>query len=240
MSTSRTSELNDGFGASVTPAPTAELPVAEPPTDQLLSGPIGDRCANCDATLAADQRYCLNCGERRGRTRFAAGSAPVPSGSVTTTTTTVAEPVVARRNSAGITLIAGIATLILAMGVGVLIGQNNNAPVTQTRAAAPQVIVNGGGNGSSGSGSAGSSAASTGTVKHAKPVKVIKTEKAKAAKAAAAAKPTAAAVQKAGNAAAKVTGGNNTQKPTVQPGQQCASGTPGCTNGKFTGTFFGQ
>lgn len=236
MAVSRPDDFTDGTAES---AP-ASLHAAEAPTENLFAGPIGDQCANCGAGMAGDQRYCLNCGERRGRSRFAAGSAPMPGGAVTTTTVTTTAPP-ARRSSAGMTLIAGIATLILAMGVGVLIGQNNTSSSTQTRAAAPQVIVNGGG----GSGSTGSSASAgntnaSGSGKHVKTVKVLKTEKAKAANAAKASKPTAAAVQKAGNAAAKVTGGSNTQKPTVQSGQACAAGSPGCTNGKFTGTFFGQ
>ncbi|HEY5262312.1 MAG TPA: hypothetical protein VIJ33_09380, partial [Solirubrobacteraceae bacterium] len=29
-----------------------------------------EQCAGCDATLVADQRYCLRCGERRGRPRI--------------------------------------------------------------------------------------------------------------------------------------------------------------------------
>ena len=221
----------------------ASAHAADAPTESLLTGPIGDQCANCGAAMAADQHYCLNCGERRGRSRFAAGSAPMPGGPLATTTTvTTTAPPPPRRGSAGMTLIAGIATLILAMGVGVLIGQSNNSSGTQTGARAPQVIVNGGGS----SGATGSTAAAannpnaTGSGKHGKVVKVVKTEKAKAANAAKASKPTAAAVQKAGNAAAKVTGGSNTQKPTVKSGDSCAAGSPGCTNGKFTGTFFGQ
>ena len=222
-------------------AHTASLHAADAPTEQLLTGPLGDQCANCGAVMAADQRYCLHCGERRGRSRFAAGSAPVPGGPVTTTTVTTTAPPITRRGSAGMTLIAGIATLILAMGVGVLIGQSHQSSGTPARASAPQVIVNGGGSGGSGSTAAAANNPSTsGSGKHPKVVKVLKTEKAKAANAAKAAKPTAAAVQKAGNAAAKVTGGSNTQAPTVQSGDQCAAGSPGCTNGKFTGTFFGQ
>ena len=219
-------------------AHTASLHAADAPTEQLLTGPLGDQCANCGAVMAADQRYCLTCGERRGRSRFAAGSAPAPGGSVTTTTVTTTAPPPTRRSSAGMTLIAGIATLILAMGVGVLIGQRNNSSGTPARA--PQVIVNGGGSGGSGSTAAAANNPSTSASgKHPKVVKVLKTEKARAANAAKAAKPTAAAVQKAGNAAAKVTGGSNTQKPTVKSGDACAAGSPGCTNGHFTGTFFG-
>lgn len=50
-------------------------------------GPEGEACAACGAGLAADQRYCLNCGTRRAATRvpfpepvvMAAAPAPAPA-----------------------------------------------------------------------------------------------------------------------------------------------------------------
>ena len=36
----------------------------EAPTESLVAGTMGDRCVNCGAPLAADQRYCLYCGTR--------------------------------------------------------------------------------------------------------------------------------------------------------------------------------
>ena len=39
-------------------------------------GPDGEACATCGASLAADQRYCLNCGERRAATRVPFPGAP--------------------------------------------------------------------------------------------------------------------------------------------------------------------
>src|SRR5947209_1507242 len=56
-------------------------------TTELVAGTVGDRCTNCQKPLAADQRYCVNCGQRRGKPRFsfeslaaqaAPGQAPPP------------------------------------------------------------------------------------------------------------------------------------------------------------------
>jgi hypothetical protein len=38
--------------------------------DAAVLGASGESCAACDAPLATDQRYCLNCGERRGPPRL--------------------------------------------------------------------------------------------------------------------------------------------------------------------------
>ena len=41
-------------------------------TTELVTGTVGGRCANCQAQLASDQRYCVNCGARRGKPSFPA------------------------------------------------------------------------------------------------------------------------------------------------------------------------
>src|SRR5450759_3097351 len=57
-------------------APDARLASAaaatDAPTGQSLIGSTiaPDRCSVCDAELAPDQRYCVDCGTRRGRARF--------------------------------------------------------------------------------------------------------------------------------------------------------------------------
>ena len=42
-------------------------------TQETMSGPVlgepGELCAGCGVALASDQRYCLNCGWRRGEAR---------------------------------------------------------------------------------------------------------------------------------------------------------------------------
>jgi hypothetical protein len=212
------------------------------PTGKLLPGAVGDRCANCGAPLASDQRYCVQCGERRGKSRFSASSLTAPPAQATATVTRGPDPS-SRRPSSGATVVAGIATLVLALGVGVEIGRiANNGNNANAKAPAAQVItVNGGGGSSVQTTTAGGG--STGAPKahrHA-PAPPPKTEAKKAAVAAKAAKPTQQAVQKASHAASSVLGGGNGQQNnTVTSGQSCASGSAGCQSGHFTGNFFGQ
>lgn len=192
------------------------------PTTELLSGAVGDRCANCQAALASDQRYCVSCGARRGKGRFSAASlgadpAPASGGS------SERQPPHRSRVSSGATLVAGIATLLIAMGVGVLIGHDSNT--TPIRAASPEVITVGGGAAGTGAGSTGSSASSAKASKGK--VKVTKV------------KVTAKTAAAASKAASQVLGAGAPKNPTVQPGQACTAGTAGCQNGKFTGDFFG-
>lgn len=225
-------------GAREPRGPGGAPPHDDAHTSQMLAGAVGDRCANCGCTLASDQRYCVQCGQRRGKSRFspATMSGPPAAAAPTTVMSAPAEPP-GRPGSSGATLIAGIATLILAMGVGVVIGHSSNGGAnTSTRAATPTVIVNGGG----GSGAASTNASSLPPTHSTKPAKVSKSEKVRAKTAATAAKPTQAAVQKASNAAQSVLGGTAKQAPTVTSGQSCQAGSAGCTNGRFTGTFFGQ
>ncbi len=224
--------------------PTAH---SEAPTSNLLAGSVGDRCANCGAQLASDQHYCVQCGERRGASRFSTASMGAPPTRATTQTTT-GPPPEPRRWSSATTLIAGIATLLIALGVGVLIGKTGNNS-NSGKAAAPEVItVNGGGastgatNGTTGAASTGSASTSGGTHHSARAHSAPpKTESAKAKAAATTSKPTKAAVKKASQAASGVTGGGaGQQQSTVTTGASCASGSAGCQNGHFSGNFFGQ
>lgn len=220
----------------------------EPPTASLLADSVGERCANCGATLASDQRYCVQCGERRGTNRFSTATMPAPA-AATSSRTAGPPPERHRSWSSGTTLIAGIATLLLALGVGVLIGKagNNSTPKAQ----APEVItVNGGGSAATGAGATGAGAtgavvggASASGTHHAasKPAHTPKTEATKAKAVAKSTKPTTAAVKKASNAASSVLGGGaSQQKNTVTTGSACKAGSAGCQNGHFTGSFFGQ
>jgi len=115
-------------------------------------------CPHCGSPLALDQRYCLECGAPRTylsgmlleRLRTPAGQAqpgapgqaaqaPPPNG-VAPYGTAPSSPAWPRNNV--LTLIAGVGVLLLAMGVGVLIGRSGG----QSSAAgpAPQVITVGG------------------------------------------------------------------------------------------------
>jgi hypothetical protein len=244
MGVTRTESHDDGaHDPNRDPATTPD----EAPTGQLLAGTVGDRCVNCGAPLAADQHYCVQCGERRGKSRFSPSATSGPA--VQTTTTRVTQPqspVPARRPSYGTTLVAGIATLLLAMGVGVEIGrisnQGNNSG-TQRAAAQPTVIVNGGGGtGTSAATTTAAAQSPAGSTKHTQHAAAVpKSEAKKAQQAAAASKPTQQAVQKASNAAASVLGGSTGQQnATVTTGQSCAAGSAGCQGGHFSGNFFGQ
>jgi hypothetical protein len=180
-------------------------------TQDMAGSPAVDRCADCHAPLAPDQRYCVNCGERRGQARFSfeALVAPAP-----------APPPARRRRlqvSSSFSFIAGVATLLLALGVGVLIGHNGNS--TRPLAAPSQVIKIEGGIGGNATTPAASSKNFTAPQVHLTP-KVIK---------------------KVQQAAAKVLGSgaaNLSQNVTQQVGQSCGGGN-GCQGHKFTGNFFG-
>jgi hypothetical protein len=186
--------------------------------------------------MVADQRYCLNCGERRGQSRFslegmAAQVAPPPP----------PEPPkrAARRVPSGVTLITGVATLLLAMGVGVLIGHDssNTAPA---RASQPVSVVTVGGSG----GAATTTASTTRAPKTTKPQSNQAAAKAAGVSHPTVIKLTKKSLQAASTARTQQFGqGSSTSlpPPTIQPGQTCpANDQKGCTNGKFTGSFFGH
>jgi hypothetical protein len=110
------------------------------------------QCATCGALLASDQRYCLECGERQATIASLVPSAESVRPSAEPVRETVAQPPTtpprppglappteARHTANTPAAIAGVGVLLLAMGVGVLIGRSGN--VKQTPAAAPQVLT---------------------------------------------------------------------------------------------------
>jgi hypothetical protein len=201
----------------------------EAPTQQISLAAVGDRCANCGHPLASDQRYCVNCGERRGKPRFTLADPPEQQ----TEAVKAASPRPPRRPraSAGFTLIAGVATLLLAMGVGVLIGHNGSAG-SKVAASGPTVIKL---DTTSPTTAAGTPGATTTPASHSG----TKSKAGKGAKASA--KKTKVVVQKAAAAAKQVVGGSaNVAAPTATTGSSCTAGTAGCQNGKLTGNYFGQ
>jgi hypothetical protein len=195
----------------VEPAPTGHVEPA--PTETLAPAlAAGDRCSNCGSALAPDQRYCLECGERRGQARFSAE----PS----TKRHPVAREESARRAgprfSSASTLIAGVGTLLLAMGIGVLIGRSG--PSRGAGNSTVRVVNLGGAAGAAtaSTGSTPSTAASTGAHKRKGNGKH----------------------KTAGNSTANVTQTvKNVPPPTVTVG--APGHGKGYTNGHFTGTFFG-
>lgn len=194
------------------------------PTTELVTGVVGDHCANCNTTLAPDQRYCVNCGERRGRARFsydASTAQPVAAPAVA-----MAPPPSRGRRSSGATLVAGVATLLIAVGLGVLIGHDSTS--TPVRAAGPQVITVGGGGGTG-------ATATNATASNSTPAASHKSSKVKVTKVVVTAKTAKAATAAAG----KVLGSDNSLSKNVQQqiGGACSGGA-GCQGGKFTGNFF--
>jgi hypothetical protein len=240
---------NSGTRTSVPVPPPSFGGNSEGPTEVLVAGTVGDRCVNCGAPLSTDQRYCVNCGERRGAARFTLPAASAASAEPASPPPSQ-RPRRRPRPTQGATLIAGIGTLLLAMGVGVLIGHSSGSTKTVQAAHAQVITVNAGGGGgaattaaptttasktsTSGSGGKHSSKKSSGGSKG----KSSKSHKSKP-KAPAAPKATQQEAQAAQSAANKVTGGSdvNDAPVTVTSGQSCSG--QGCQGGKFTGNFFG-
>jgi hypothetical protein len=84
------------------------------------------RCGGCGAPLADDQRYCLECGERRPQTSAFLFAGVPAAGQAAGAPPDARGPAVAGapRGNNTATLIAGVGVLLLAMGVGVLIGRS--------------------------------------------------------------------------------------------------------------------
>lgn len=99
------------------------------------------RCQSCAAPLAEDQRYCLNCGKRRGEARidFRRYAAP------TTQPEQVPPPPHAEekpsRDYTPLAAVGGIAVLGVMLLIGVLIGKGDSGGTATTPA---PVVVQGG------------------------------------------------------------------------------------------------
>jgi hypothetical protein len=89
-------------------------------------------CPKCGTVMVADQRYCLECGEPRmpmssflfGAQQVGGASAPTPSSPPATPPNLAPVAGGVQRNNT-LTVIAGVGVLLLAMGVGVLIGRSS-------------------------------------------------------------------------------------------------------------------
>jgi len=199
-----------------------------------------ESCPNCGAQMAADQRYCLNCGHRRGDPRLpfmdavvfmesmgapggAAGAAPPPPPAESSSS----------RWNANAALIAGVATLVLAIGVGFLIGRSGHEGAPQ--AAAPQVIkVEGGSGGGGETAAAGPAEESTGKEKSSGKKKGSKTAE-EAKNSPKATKKSKENSQVGEHGASKATeevlhteGDVQLAEPEVKVGGECEAGTAGC------------
>lgn len=211
-----------------------------------------ESCPNCGARMATDQRYCLNCGHRRGEPRLpfmdavafmesmsspggAAGTPPPPP---------PAEPRSNRMN-ANAALIAGVATLVLAIGVGFLIGRTGHENSGGAQADAPiKVIEVGGGGGGETTGSASEQS----TESTADSSKGKGSSKESGGKSSPKATPKAEKNSETGaHGASKATeevlhteGDVEFAEPEQKVGGKCKPGTAGCEGEEFTGNFFGE
>lgn len=189
----------------------------------------GEQCPSCGKAVAADQRYCLNCGQRCGEPRLPFMNAVTFMDSMKAPAQAEASsppPKQRRRLSPNAALIAGVGTLLLAMGVGVLIGHSSNQSGSTSAAATPQVITVHGG---------GEPQTTTPTNKGNEGAKGGKKSK----KASASAKKKAETGQGA-EEVLKPSAGVKLPPATAKPGSKCESGAAGCKGGEFTGEFFGE
>lgn len=115
-------------------------------------GEQGEPCQGCGSPLAADQRYCLNCGKRRGGPRvdygqIMGGAKADNSGNGRQEPASTPAPTAAdekpghERDYAPLAAVGGIAVLGLMLLVGVLIGKGNtsasSAPAPIVKVAEP-------------------------------------------------------------------------------------------------------
>lgn len=199
---------------------------------------MSDACPNCGSSLLPDQRYCLNCGHRRGDPRLPfmdavvfmdAAKQPQPAAVATTPA-----PAPDRRPfmSANASLVAGIATLVLAIGVGVLIGRSGDSG-SNAAAPAPQVITVGGGTETA---SAGSKANEGGATVGGSGGKSKSATQQKAKQKASTGK---SGASKATEEVFEPAPGVKIAPPEQQLGGKCDPSVAGCNSkGEFEGNFF--
>jgi hypothetical protein len=229
------------------PSPSSPHDLSGAPTEvhpTLAATSSGDNCPSCGKPLAADQRYCLECGHRRGDPRLPFMDAVVFMEAINKPQTPATPPPSGgggkpRGLSANSALIAGIATLVLAIGVGVLIGRSGDSG-SSNAAAQPQILripESGGGGGGEG----GEGVAEEGGKKNSAKSKggEKKADNATAKKAEAKTKTGDTGQTKATE---EVLEPKVPQaKPEASLGETCEKGTAGCSNnGKFEGNFFGE
>jgi hypothetical protein len=219
-----------------------------------------ESCPNCSARMAPDQRYCLNCGHRRGDPRLpfmdavvfmeSMNSAPGGAG---TPPPPPAQPSGGPNNkwNANAALIAGVATLVLAIGVGFLIGRtgHNDNGSAGNGGGEVKVVQIGGGTGGEVAATpeeAETSGASETASKGGKGNKgggskepAIKAEGKKATPKAEKNSQKGAHGQTEGvEKALHTSSGVELAEPEQELGGSCKEGQAGCQGGEFKGNFF--
>lgn len=217
-------------------------PVSAPGEGLTVGGGSSENCPSCGKPLAPDQRYCLECGHRRGDPRLPFMDAVVFMEAINRPQASPPQPSPngsgkSKALSPNASLIAGIATLVLAIGVGVLIGQSGDNGTSNAASQAPQIIRVGGGEGESEA--EASSGAEEGNEKGGKGKQGAKASNATAKKAEAKSETGSSGTSKA---VEEVLEPKVPQaKPEATVGESCEKGTAGCgDNGKFEGNFFGE
>jgi hypothetical protein len=202
--------------------PTEELTIGGAPesasaTSTAIHPLLGARprqgCGACGAAMAADQRYCVECGERRGAPRVSLLEGPTQR----PRESPPQSPPSPQRRIAPVnsTLIAIIGTLLLALGIGVLIGRSGNTSVKSPPA---QVVTISGGPATT----TAATPATTGT----------------------ATTPASGSSSTTAKTKPKTAATSTSTKSTTPPPKTVKVGTPGhgrgYQNGHFTGNFFGE
>jgi hypothetical protein len=109
----------EGGSAQSDSAPEAKM--SSEPAVSILVGAAGtERCSVCSAEMTADQRYCVECGTRRGKPRFELAAGPSRSLSAA-----APQPAPAFPQRAMVLL--ATAVVLLAIGLGVLIGNSGGS-----------------------------------------------------------------------------------------------------------------
>jgi hypothetical protein len=204
-----------------------------------LLGEPNAPCRQCGAPLAADQRYCLQCGTRRAEARLPfldilASQVPGPAAPSAMSTTVQRGPAGRLgRLSTNAAAVAGIACLILALGVGVLIG--GLGADDSAAGGTPQVISVGGA--APAAAAAPTTAAPAATETTAPDAAAVKRAKAKATRKKAASPSTSKATNSTVKQLDGTSGSDYTKKAAKLPRQVGTGGKapPKDTSGKAIG-----
>jgi hypothetical protein len=203
------------------------VPQAPPPATAAthsLVATTGEQCPSCGVNVAPDQRYCLACGARCGEPRLPIMDAVTFMDSMKQPREASTPPPQRpqRRMSPNMALFATIGVLLLAMGVGVLIGRSGNHSIASAPQAAP-IVIKGGGEESATASSTGAKGGTIGGNSKKQKPKALKK---------------AAETQEGAESVLKPAAGVKLPPAKVEVGGKCESGTAGCENGEFTGNYF--
>lgn len=248
--------------ATPTPPTPPSDSAAPPAMPSMAAFGSSESCPNCSARMAADQRYCLNCGHRRGDPRLpfmdavvfmeSMNSAPGGGGGGGTPPPPPTQSGGSNnRWNANAALIAGVATLVLAIGVGFLIGRTGHNDNSSAGNGGGVKIVQVGGTGGEvaatpqeattpeeSTGGKEKSSGSKGEGGKAKGKSAGEKSTAEKAKIQEGSEEETKAIEEAQN---KVLHATTPQaKVGAQVGESCEKGTPGCEGEEFTGNFFGE